>query len=170
MLIHQIKQLLYKYFILKQRSLTAGEKALVYSVFGQTLNVENIRIVAHRLVLRHYALSPNGHIYFNIQDWREDFSKENLEIQSWLIHELTHVWQIKHGVAVVKKALFDRRYQYVLEAGKSFFNYGIEQQAQMVQDYFLQSRRGMDCEELQQCIPFLPSQTIHQVDVDAASK
>lgn len=144
-----------RFIVQHRRHLTAGEKALAMSVFGSSLNTATIQIVAHRLVLRHYAISPNGHIYFNIQDWREDFSQESLEIQSWLIHELTHVWQIQQGIDVVKKALLDRRYSYVLQAGKSFWNYGIEQQAQMVQDYFLQSHRGQDCQALKHCIPFL---------------
>ncbi|TXJ06971.1 MAG: type IV secretion protein Rhs [Acinetobacter sp.] len=141
-------------FILHRRTLTEGERQLANSVFGRSLYLDDIHIVAHRLMLRYYAMSPNGQIYFNRHDWKADFSLESLEIQSWLIHELTHVWQIQQGVAVVQKALLDRRYRYVLQAGKSFWNYGIEQQAQMVQDYFVQSRRGQDCTALKCCLPF----------------
>lgn len=142
-------------WVIKKRALTCGERQLACSVFGQSLSLDHIRIVAHRLILRHYAMSPNGNIYFHRKDWKADFSLEPLEVQAWLIHELTHVWQIQQGIAVVQKALLDRRYRYVLQAGKCFWNYGVEQQAQMVQDYFLQSRRGQDCAELKRCIPFL---------------
>ncbi|HBL97627.1 MAG: type IV secretion protein Rhs, partial [Psychrobacter sp.] len=75
--------------------------------------------------------------------------------QSWLIHELTHVWQLQQGLKVVRGALIDRRYDYVLETGKSFFKYGIEQQARMVQDYFVRRQKGQDCQDLEACIPFL---------------
>lgn len=143
------------FLVLKKRTLTTGEKELAYSIFGTQLKLEDIHIVAHRLVLQHYAVSPNGNIYFHQKDWRADFSQESIALQSWLIHELVHVWQLQQGIAVVKKALFDRRYQYVIQAGKSFLHYGIEQQAQMVQDYFLKSRTGQNCDDLKACIPFL---------------
>lgn len=142
--------------VLKQRPLTAAEKAMAFSVFGTALNVDNIQIIAHRLILKNYAISPNGHVYFHPQNWCEDFAKCSLFKQSWLIHELTHVWQIQQGMAVVRKALFNRRYHYILEQGKSFFHYGIEQQAQMVQDYFLRRAQGQGCTQYEQCIPFLP--------------
>ena len=139
----------------KSRQLTAAEKQLAKSVFGAHLQLDAIRIVAHRGVIKNYAISPNGNVYFNPQNWCEDFSKRSLQQQSWLIHELTHVWQIQQGLAVVRKALFDRQYHYVLEQGKLFLNYGIEQQAQMVQDYFIQKQRGQNCQAYEACIPFL---------------
>ena len=111
--------------------------------------------MAHRLVLPHYAISPNGHIYFHLKDWCEDFSTQNIAQQSWLIHELVHVWQIQQGIAVVRKALLNRKYSYVLQQGKHFLNYGIEQQAQMVQDYFIRRSQGQSCEDYERCIPFL---------------
>lgn len=144
-----------KQLIVKKRQLTMGEKILAESIFGQSLNLDHVDVVAHKLIIKNYAVSPNGNIYFHPKDWKADFSKESLEQQSWLIHELVHVWQIQQGIAVVRKALLNRRYQYVLTAGKAFLNYGIEQQAQMVQDYFLRSRKGQECESLKQCIPFL---------------
>ena len=141
----------------QQRKLTNGEKALACSVFGQHLNLDDIEIIAHRWILKHYAISPNGHIYFHPEDWCEDFSQCSLAKQSWLIHELTHIWQIQQGLAVVRKAIFDRRYQYVFEQGKQFLHYGIEQQAQMVQDYFIRRAQGKSCSAYEQCIPFLDS-------------
>lgn len=139
---------------IKSRPLSAGERALAESVFSQNLDLNEIRIVAHHLVLKNYAISPNGNIYFHIENWCEDFSQCELLKQSWLIHELTHVWQIQQGMAVVRKAIFDRQYRYVIEQGKLFLHYGIEQQAQMVQDYFLKRAQGLDCQAYEQCIPF----------------
>ena len=150
-ILHTLNQL----FEVKNRKLTQGERQLAQSVFGTHLQLDTIRIVAHRAVLKNYAISPNGHIYFNPKSWCEDFSKLSLAKQSWLIHELTHVWQIQQGLAVVRKAIFDRKYRYVLEQGKLFLQYGIEQQAQMVQDYFIKKSRGQECQAYEDCIPFL---------------
>ena len=137
------------------RKLTAGEIKLAHSVFGDSLRLDDIELKTAWWVLKHYAVSPNGHIYFHAADWLEDFSQAPLGKQSWLIHELTHVWQLQQGLKVVRGALIDRRYDYVLERGKPFFKYGIEQQARMVQDYFVRRQRGQDCQDLADCIPFL---------------
>lgn len=144
-------------FILKKRHLSEGEKALARSVFGDALFLDEIKIIAHRMVLKDYAISPNGNVYFHKKDWCEDFSIKNISEQSWLIHELTHVWQLQQGIAVIRKALFDRRYDYILKAGKLFSQYGVEQQAQMVQDYFVQAKQGKNCDAYRECIPFLKS-------------
>ena len=79
----------------KSRQLTAAEKQLAKSVFGAHLQLDAIRIVAHRGVIKNYAISPNGNVYFNPQNWCEDFSKRSLQQQSWLIHELVSISSIK---------------------------------------------------------------------------
>ena len=137
------------------RSLTVDEKALAYSVFGDSLETRQIQLKIAWWVLKNYAVSPNGTIYFNKANWVEDFSKAALSKQSWLIHELTHVWQLQRGLKVVRGALINRRYSYVLQAGKPFFAYGIEQQARIVQDYFVRRHLGHDCQAFEDCIPFL---------------
>ena len=71
-----------------------------------------------------------------------------------MIHEFVHVWQIQQGVKMVRHALFDRRYRYALKEGKAFFQYGIEQQAKIVEDYFLKREKGEACEDLKACLPF----------------
>ncbi|MGM8900017.1 type IV secretion protein Rhs [Psychrobacter sp. 1Y4] len=149
----------------KQQShcLTVGEIALARSVFGDSIRLDEVRLKTTWWVLKNYAVSPNGHIYFNPADWIDDFSAASLGKQSWLIHELTHVWQLQQGLKVVRGALIDRRYDYVLETGKSFFKYGIEQQARMVQDYFVRRQRGQDCQDLEACIPFLTVNPLTQI-------
>lgn len=141
--------------VLARRPLTEGEKILINGIFADSIQLDQVQIIAHKAVLKHYAISPNGHIYFNAQNYCQDFSKCSLRLQSWFIHEMTHVWQFQHGIAVVRKALLDRRYRYVLEHGKQFLHYGVEQQAQMVQDYFIKKAQGQDCAAYEQCIPFL---------------
>ncbi|MGP5435455.1 type IV secretion protein Rhs [Psychrobacter alimentarius] len=144
------------------RLLTAGEVALARSVFGDSICLDEVQLKTAWWVLRHYAVSPNGNIYFHPADWIKDFSRASLSKQSWLIHELTHVWQLQRGLKVVRGAVINRRYDYVLVTGKSFFKYGIEQQARMVQDYFTRRQRGQDCRDLEACIPFLAVQSMNK--------
>ncbi|WP_230658249.1 type IV secretion protein Rhs [Psychrobacter sp. I-STPA10] len=144
-----------RFRIRKSRPLTTQEKQLAQSVFGSQLDVQHISIKTAWWVLKNYAVSPNGNIYFHYNDWVEDFTEQSLSKQGWLVHELTHVWQLQQGVKVVRGALFNRRYGYVLSKDKSFSSFGIEQQARMVQDYFLRRERGEDCSAWQACIPFL---------------
>lgn len=139
----------------KSRPLTEAEIKMAQSVFGSELDVSGVRLKTAWWVLKNYAVSPNGNIYFNAKDWVEDFGDQSLAKQSWLIHELTHVWQLQQGLKVVRGALLNRRYDYNFKAGKSFFRYGIEQQARMVQDYYLRRELGKDCQPWQACIPFL---------------
>ena len=139
----------------KIRPLTEAEIKMAHSVFGPDFDVSQVRLKTAWWMLKNYAVSPNGNIYFNPKDWVEDFSKQSLGKKSWLIHELTHVWQLQQGLKVVRGAVMNRRYDYILQEGKSFFTYGIEQQARMVQDYFVRREQGKDCGAWQACIPFL---------------
>ena len=141
----------------KSRALNEAEIKMAHSVFGPDFDVSQVRLKTAWWVLKNYAVSPNGNIYFNPEDWTEDFSKAPLGRKSWLIHELTHVWQLQQGLKVVRGAVMNRRYEYTLADGKSFFAYGIEQQARMVQDYFVRREQGKDCGAWQACIPFLQS-------------
>lgn len=138
----------------RQRGLTTAEMALAFSVFGTQLNMAQVQLLASRWILRGYAMSPNGHIYFHPDDWREDFAQADLNTQSWLIHELVHVWQVQQWMNVLWRAMFDRRYRYQLVQGKPFLAYGIEQQAQIVQDYFVRRAKGLECAAWQSCLPF----------------
>lgn len=140
--------------IVKIRLLTAGELQLAQSIFGSMIDLDQTSIRASGWVLRGYAVSPNGHIYVHPAEWCEDYSQQSLAMQSLLIHELVHVWQVQQGMAVVRRAVLDRRYQYKLRQDKPFLTYGIEQQAQMVQDYFVRRARGQNCVAWEQCLPF----------------
>ena len=143
--------------IIAERGLSAGELRLAQTIFAQQIDYNTVRICASRLVLPGYAISPNGHIYFHPKDYCLDFSVKDLATQSWWIHEMTHVWQYQNGIQVLGRALLNRRYDYVLRSGKAFLSYGVEQQARMVQDYYLKRAQGQACADLAACIPFVGS-------------
>ncbi|HEX8354579.1 MAG TPA: hypothetical protein VF611_16860 [Pyrinomonadaceae bacterium] len=73
------------------------------------------------------------------------------------IHELTHVWQGYHGLlgweymaqsvlaqgyAILTRGVRDRAYDY--EPGAPWGSYNVEQQARLVQDWFLDGMRADD--------------------------
>ncbi|MBR7513088.1 hypothetical protein KC219_23300, partial [Mycobacterium tuberculosis] len=88
------------------------------------LQLDSIRLKTAWWVLKGYAVSPNGHVYFHPADFCDDFSQQNVYLRAWLVHELTHVWQIQQGVKVFRRALLNRRYSYELQANKPFGRYG----------------------------------------------
>src|SRR6266545_7904031 len=66
-------------------------------------------------------------------------------------HEVTHVWQYASGVNVISGAMralvdtggrYTRAYHYVLARGRDLTDYGIEQQAAILEDYYLALARG----------------------------
>jgi hypothetical protein len=114
-------------------------------VFGGALDLDRVRIHARPwlpLQFRGAALAPDGHVWFHAVDHRADFAAEPLAQQAWLVHELVHCWQHQQGVALVLRGIVERRYDYVLEPGKPFARYGIEQQAEIAAHAFL-LRRGV---------------------------
>lgn len=66
---------------------------------------------------------------------------------------MTHIWQYQQGMQVFWRAVFNRRYAYTL--GKPFLTYGIEQQARIVEDYYLKREFGKNCDDLASCIIWL---------------
>lgn len=135
------------------RPLTTGEIALTKSVFGRHINLSSVRLKTACWVLKGYAVSPNGYIYFHKDDFCADFSVLDVYKKAWLIHELTHIWQYQQGMQVFWRTVFNRRYAYTL--GKPFLTYGIEQQARIVEDYYLKRELGKNCDDLASCIIWL---------------
>lgn len=86
-------------------------------------------------------MAPRGHVHFHPRGsaYCDDFSHEGLHRQSFLIHELTHVWQTQtrgRWYLVLNRHPFCR-YTYALKPGQPLTAYGIEQQAMIVQHTFL---------------------------------
>ena len=128
-----------------ERVLTEGERVLAREVFGDAIDLDRPRVFGRCFLPlgqpRGLAMAPNGNIYFHPGDHLADFSRAGLHKQGWFLHELTHVWQHQRGVRVWLRGLCDRRYRYLpLRPGKPFERYGIEQQGDIVQDYFMMLR------------------------------
>ena len=148
------------------RRLAGGELAAGRAVFGEAIEWAFVRIYPRGFTWfqpRGTAVAPNGAIYFRREDHRWDFSHD-WRSTAWLIHELTHVWQHQTGQWVIPRGLWERRYRYgVLDPGKPLVDYGIEQQAAIVEDWYRLTQghapwRGSGSEaDYRAVIPFLPN-------------
>jgi hypothetical protein len=139
------------------RPLTRGERALVASMFGRSLDPDPVCI--HRakwfpLQPRNVAMAPDGHIWFHPDGglWRGDFSKEPAHLQALFMHELTHVWQHQRGLCLLIRRHPFCRYSYRIEPGRRLLDYGIEQQAMIVEHLFLGFLAGNPDETLAQIV------------------
>jgi len=132
------------------RGLTLNERALAETVFQNALNYERIRVHDDKYIFfqaNNVLMTPNGEIYAPGTMYRKDYAAEELNFKELFIHELAHVWQYQIGVLNPKlSGLFEfvrngfsyhKAYRYVLESGRDLIEYGMEQQAAMVADYFL---------------------------------
>ncbi len=129
------------------RPLTPGERRLAGSMFGGALDPDPVRI--HRVSWfpfqpRNVAIAPDGHIWFHPEGglWHADFSTASERMQAFLIHELTHVWQYQEGIRLWLRRHPFSRYDYQLEPAKPLRDYGIEQQAMIVEHAFTARRAG----------------------------
>jgi hypothetical protein len=138
------------------RSLMPGEIAIARSVFGDAVDYGRVQLVRRKwwpFQPRNTVMAPTGNIHFHPRDelWSEDFSREPLHRQGLFIHEMTHVWQTqtrgRFYLPLMRHPFC--RYAYVLEDGRPFERYGLEQQAEIVRHVFM-SQRGY---RLAQCPP-----------------
>ena len=118
--------------------------ALVRSVFGQAIEVSQVRLKRKRwfpMQPRSVVMAPCGHVHFHPRSpaYCDDFAAAQLELQGLFIHEMTHVWQTQtRGRWYLPLCRpFSRRYDYSLKRGWTLERYGIEQQAEIVRHAFL---------------------------------
>lgn len=131
------------------RPLTEGEIRLAKAVFGGAIDYAQVRIHDKPFFFAQPAssgMTPNGEIY--VRDiYSADYSKEPPGRRGFFIHEMTHVWQYQNkvlnpvaaaiGLSLKNRFNYGAAYNFSLEDGKDLTAYGLEQQASIVQEYFL---------------------------------
>ncbi|MBL8507302.1 hypothetical protein [Chitinimonas sp. JJ19] len=131
-----------------RRSLTAGERQLLGSVFGRALDYDRIRICSLGAMPGAAATVLGCHISYAAAWYRPDFALAELALQALLVHEATHVWQYQQrrqtGYTTPLKAAWEHLrygrqgvYDYRLAPGKALCDYRYEQQGRLLQDYYL---------------------------------
>ncbi|MFN4079873.1 MAG: hypothetical protein ACK4NS_03140 [Saprospiraceae bacterium] len=145
---------------LRGRRLTSREEALTRTVFGNSIDYTRVRILLTGLAP---ATTPGNTIRlpadFSLVDARGPIDPETGELPlhqanaQLLIHEMTHVWQFQHQgpgyitrslgqqlAATISRGSRNFAYAYTLSGRDSFFDFGPEQQAHIVENYYAMLR------------------------------
>lgn len=133
------------------RLMTLGEITLAREIFGSSIVYPRVWIhcdsyLPFGLQGKGYGMSPNGEIYFRKELYDNDFSALRVDIMSrhLFIHELAHVWQHQRGIWVRTRGLFSwaANYTYDLDTSRKLIDYPLEQQAQVIADFWLLTKYG----------------------------
>lgn len=133
------------------RALTPGEIALARAVFKDAIDYRAVKIHHRRFVFfqaNNSGMTPNGEIYIvGERTYAPDYAFATKALKGFFIHEMAHVWQYQRNIlrpitAAIAEYLrhrgdYAKAYRYELVTGKDLRDYRIEQQAQIIQDFFL---------------------------------
>lgn len=122
-----------------RRRLTPGEIALLKPIFRDGVKYSKVwiyRVKWNVFQPDNVIMAPNGNIYWPPSaGYSPDFSLSGL--RWYLVHEMTHVYQYQQGISVIGRRLAEGgTYSYVLDPAKTMNDYTIEQQGNMVADYY----------------------------------
>ena len=128
-------------------------------MFGDAIDYARVRVHRRKwwpFQPRDVTMAPDGDLWFHplAPHYRDCFASASRATRAHFIHEMTHVWQAQtrgRWYLPLMRHPFCR-YRYVLQDGKPFDRYGLEQQAEIVKDAFLQGNG--------QILPFRRSGTI----------
>jgi type VI secretion system secreted protein VgrG len=133
----------------KTRVLTSGEIAMAKTIFKDSINYNKVKVHHGGWWLffgfQNTAVTPNGEMYYPQSTllYREDFSSTSRgRDKALFMHEMTHVWQYQLGYPVKQSGLTvtskgAAAYEYTLNEGKTFSEYNMEQQGELVSDYYM---------------------------------
>ncbi|MFA4815021.1 MAG: DUF4157 domain-containing protein [Candidatus Gracilibacteria bacterium] len=135
------------------RPLTGGELLLAEVIFGDSIDYDQVRIKSGGSLTWIYPGVTLGNV---IAFPEGAYDETDIKAQALLLHELTHVWQYQSaGWGYVPRALYEEVFQqaYVIhyDESKSFTDYDIEEQGEIVAEYFLMGDRRFEVyiEEIQ---------------------
>lgn len=133
------------------RPLTSGETELARSVFGDSIDYARVRVHRGRLIPllqhEHTAMSPFGVMHYPPPLYEADFSQSDK--RRLFIHEMAHIWQhalglklwLDGGIIACKggygKGLPAYRYHDHLDGRNCLSQFNMEQQADIIADYFV---------------------------------
>ncbi len=135
-------------------SLTDRERALLADFFGAGLDCGVVRIRDGGFPSWLCTRSVLGTIFFQASI-RFPERRDTPWGRGLLLHETVHIWQYRTvGVRYATSSLWDQlrctlttgtrrgAYLYELDPGRPFTGYGFEQQAQILQDHYLDAHEG----------------------------
>ena len=140
------------------RPLTQGEITLAQGIFGNAIDYGRVRIHDGKFMPFHpkgTGMAPEGNLYM-YGCYHDDYSVKGPRVRAHFIHEMAHVWQYQNRIldpirAAVELNLRHRfnygaSYAYHIDGTKDLLDYNMEQQATIIQDYFLLCREACGLE------------------------
>jgi hypothetical protein len=136
-----------------KRSLTDGEIKLAQSIFFDSISYSAVRVYDRGYAFLNALgdMSYKGNIYLP-DGHSHDFSQAPLPMKRLFIHEAVHVWQHQNNIlnlalAAVREGVrhqfkYAKTYLFHLERDKDLLDYGFEQQAAIIEEYFLRQHGG----------------------------
>ena len=154
----------------ESRPLTSGEIAMCKLIFKDAIDYSLVKVHNHEyfwfgMQNDNTAFTPNGELYFNPDRFQSDFSASQKDADKiWFMHEMVHVWQKQLGYSLWwngARILFSggysdgSAYQYstTKDAGKSLADFNMEQQGELIADYYAAKYLKISVSK----IPFLES-------------
>lgn len=130
-------------------TMTPGEIAMARTIFRGAVDYHKVKV--HHggwwvfAGMQNTAVTPNGEMYYpaSTEYYREDFANTgNDRDKALFMHEMTHVWQYQLGYPVKRKGLTvtsrgESAYRYILSERLGFSDYNMEQQGEIISDYYL---------------------------------
>jgi hypothetical protein len=126
-------------FPFKSRDLSESELEIAQAIFGESIEYSRVRIEEGGILTWIY---PGVTLGNTIAFPKGAYDELNLKDQALLLHELTHVWQYQNsGLGYIPRALYEEIFTdaYVVhyDEAKSFADYDIEEQGEIVAEYHL---------------------------------
>jgi hypothetical protein len=122
------------------RGLSKEELSVAELVFLDSVDLNRVRInYGGPLTLIYPGVTVGNTVSFPVDSY--NFNEQN--DQALLMHELTHVWQYQnHGWSYLFRALYEEIFEanaYAInyDPQMSFFDYDVEEQCEIVAEYFL---------------------------------
>jgi hypothetical protein len=136
------------------RRLFAEEVTIVFEVFQRSVLADQVRVVETQVIAAPTTLGNNIRI------------PPGYRLAPYvLVHEMMHIWQFQtQGNAYISDSAFhqamatlasgsrDAAYEYTLRPGASIYDYPAEQQAHIVEDYYLDVNQERSNPEYQRLI------------------
>ena len=125
-----------------------NEIFLAQLVFSGSIDYDRVRIHDHKYMPFQpgsSGMTPDGEIYLEGLS-SLDYAVGPVFLRAIFIHEMVHVWQKQAGVlnpiwSAIGNSLrngfrYSRAYRYTLDPSRDLLDYRMEQQAQIVEDYY----------------------------------
>ena len=138
--------------LLQRRRLTQGERQLLRLIYQDSVDYDRVWVYKGRFIPfvqhRKTAMTPFGAMHFPPALYRADFSQEDASMRHLFVHEMAHVWQHQLGLRLWKdgmklalkggyRAHACYAYESSLKTCQQFHQFNMEQQADLIADWFV---------------------------------